>query len=72
VARAIHKGSSWSVPEQASTLAEGYAFYQGLDVAPNGWVDLAYQAQRAIDPNIFGTGNATIDSYYVGKPAGGS
>ncbi len=41
---------------------EGYAFYQGMDVAPNGRVDIAYQAQTATNPAIFGTGNATIDS----------
>ncbi|MEZ5167009.1 MAG: hypothetical protein R2695_11175 [Acidimicrobiales bacterium] len=51
---------------------EGYAFYQGLDVAPNGRVDVAYQAQVAVDPTTFGTGNASIDAYAVSKAPGGT
>jgi hypothetical protein len=35
-------------------------------------VDLAWQGLKAVDPTIFGTGNATIDSYYSSLPAGGS
>jgi hypothetical protein len=67
-----NKGLTWSAPLTVSTAAEGYAFFQGMDVAPNGRVDLAYQAQRAINPNTYGTGNAAIDSWYVGKPSAGS
>ncbi len=46
--------------------------FQGLNVAPNGRVDLGYQAQTAINPNTFGTGNAAINSWYVSKPVGGA
>jgi len=50
---------------------EGYRFYQGLDVAPNGRVDLAYQALTATDTSTFGTGDAQIAAYYVsGKDHG--
>ncbi len=63
---------TWSAPQQVSTAAEGYAFFQGLDVASTGRVDLAYQSLKALDPTTFGTGNATIDSYYVSKSASGS
>jgi hypothetical protein len=51
---------------------EGYRFYQGLDVAPNGRVDLAYQAQTANDPSTFGTRNAQVAAYYVGSKDGGA
>lgn len=72
VSTSTNRGLSWSAPDMVSTAAEGYAFYQGLDVAPNGRVDLAYQAQRTVNPATFGTGNAAIDSWYVNKLAGGS
>jgi hypothetical protein len=49
---------------------EGYAFFQGLDVAASGRVDLGYQALVAVDPAKFGLGNARIDSWFVSKPAG--
>ncbi|MFN2539789.1 MAG: sialidase family protein, partial [Mycobacteriales bacterium] len=67
-----NRGGSWSGLQTLSTPAEGDAFFQGLDVAPDGRVDLAYQAQHAINPATFGTGNAAIDSWYLSKPAGGS
>lgn len=66
------KGLTWSAPANVSTTAEGYAFFQGLDVAPNGRVDVGYQALVASSTTTFGTGNARIDSWYVGKAAGGS
>lgn len=72
VSTSTNKGLSWSAPVTVSTAAEGYAFYQGMDVAPNGRVDLAYQAQLAINPDTYGTGNAAIDSWYVSKPAAGA
>lgn len=72
VSTSTDRGLSWSPLTTVSTAAEGYAFFQGLDVAPNGRVDLGYQAQIAINPATFGTGNAAIDSFYVSKPAGGS
>ena len=67
VSTSTNKGISWSAPATVSTAAEGYAFYQGMDVAPNGRVDLGYQAQRAVSTTTYGTGNAAIDSYYVSR-----
>ncbi|MBI5300707.1 MAG: exo-alpha-sialidase [Chloroflexi bacterium] len=72
VSTSTNKGVSWSAPATVSTAAEGYAFFQGLDVAPNGRVDVGYQALKAINPNTFGAGNAAIDSWYVNKPANGN
>lgn len=66
------RGRTWSAPQTVSTAAEGYAFYQGIDVAPNGRVDVAYQAQVAKNPATYGTGNAAIDAWYTAKPDGGS
>jgi len=72
VSTSTNKGQSWSAPVTVSTATEGYAFFQGLDVADNGRVDLGYQALKAANPAIFGTGNAAIDSWYVSKPVGGA
>jgi hypothetical protein len=72
VSTSTDKGLTWSALQMVSTADEGYAFFQGLDVAPNGRVDLAYQALKTNNPNTFGTGNAWIDSYYVGKAASSS
>jgi hypothetical protein len=63
--------SSWSTPRTVSAAANGYAFFQGLDVAPNGRVDLAYQALTATSVATYGIGNAKIDSYYVSSANGG-
>jgi len=71
VATSTDRGAHWSAPLTVSG-SEGYAFFQGLDVAPNGRVDLAYQALVADNPNIVGTGNARIDSYGKTKPVGGN
>lgn len=71
VARSSDRGASWSAPQQVSG-AEGFAFFQGLDVAPNGRVDVAYQALVATDPSTFGTGNASIDAYAVSSADGAS
>ena len=51
---------------------EGYRFYQGLDVAPNGRIDLGYQALTATSTTTIGTGNAKVASYYVGSTTGGT
>ncbi|WP_310525742.1 sialidase family protein [Nocardioides sp.] len=67
VSTSTDKGVSWSAPATVSTAAEGYAFYQGMDVAPNGRVDLGYQALRAVSTTTYGTGNAAIDSYYLSR-----
>jgi hypothetical protein len=66
------RGRTWSAPTTVSTAAEGYAFFQGIDVAPNGRIDLAYQALTAKNPATYGTGNAAIDAWYTGKQPGGS
>ncbi len=71
LSRSNDKGATWSTP-QVVTTAGGYAFFQGLDVAPNGRVDLAYQALVATNGASFGTGNATIDSWYTNSSDGGA
>lgn len=71
VSRSTDHGQTWTAPVTVSTAREGYAFYQGLDVAPNGRIDIGYQALVAKDPTTFGTGNAAIDSYYVSSSDGG-
>jgi len=72
VSKSTNKGKTWGAPTTVSTAIEGYAFFQGLDVAPNGRVDIGYQALKTINPNTFGVGNATIDSYYVQSGNGGA
>lgn len=72
VTRSTDGGATWSLPATVSTAAEGYAFFQGLDVAPNGRVDVGYQALRALNSSTYGTGNAAIDSYYVSSNDGGA
>jgi hypothetical protein len=64
-------GRTWS-RKFTSSAADGYAFFQGLDVAPSGRIDLGYQAQKAVNPSTYGTGNASIDSYYVSSSNGGT
>jgi hypothetical protein len=71
VSTSTDKGQTWGALQTVSTAGEGYAFFQGLDVAPNGRVDLGYQALKATDPSTFGTGNALIDSYYVSNSGSG-
>lgn len=65
-------GADWSSPKAVSNDANGYAFFQGLDVAPNGRVDLAWQQLTTSDPSTYGTGNASIDSYYSYSSNSGS
>ena len=64
-------GATWS-NVYTSPGTEGYRFYQGLDVAPNGRIDLGYQALTANDTTKIGTGNAQITAYYVGSTNGGA
>jgi hypothetical protein len=71
VSTSSDKGQTWGALQNVSTAGEGYAFFQGLDVAPNGRVDVAYQALTTTHPNTFGTGNATIDAYYVENSGSG-
>ena len=71
VSTSTDRGATWGPPVTLSTPAEGYAFYQGMDVAPNGRVDVGYQAQQTVNPNTFGTGNAAIDSWYVKSSGAG-
>ena len=63
------RGQTWAPATTVSTGTEGYAFFQGLDVAPNGRVDIGYQAMTVKSPTTFGTGNASIDSWYVSRAA---
>jgi len=58
-------GQSWSDPVEVGSASTGYAFFQGLDVAPGGRVDLGWQALTAKDTSTYGTGNASIASYYA-------
>lgn len=71
VATSTDGGGHWGAPVQVSGN-EGYAFFQGLDVAPNGRVDLAYQALKSINPAIVGKGNAAIDAYGAHKSPNGA
>ena len=67
-------GAGWTkvaTPYAGSTADDGVPFFQGLDVADDGRLDLGWQAMTALDPTTFGTGNALIDSYYAASPAGG-
>lgn len=71
VTTSTDKGLTWSALTTVSSGAQGYAFFQGLDVAPSGRVDLAFQALKAGNPDTYGTGNASIDSYYVSNSGSG-
>lgn len=71
VSTSADKGATWGGPVTVSTASEGYAFYQGLDVAPNGRVDVGYQALVA-ESETYGTGNAAIDSWYTSKTGAGA
>lgn len=70
VSNSTDGGATWSTPVVASNPRDGYAFFQGLDVAPNGRVDLAYQGLKAKQPSSYGVGNATIDSFYTSSADG--
>ena len=71
VSAGTNHGTSWTAPKAVSAAAQGYAFFQGLDVAPNGRIDAGFQALTAKDPSTYGTGNATFNSYYVESSDGG-
>ena len=64
--------ATWAAPTTVSGPGQGYAFFPGIDVAPNGRVDLAFQGLKALDPSAFGTGNALIDAYAVSSADGSS
>ncbi len=70
VASSTDRGRTWSHPRTVSTAEQGYAFFPGMDVAPTGRVDLAFQGLRAEDPATFGTGNAAIDAWYLSSADG--
>jgi hypothetical protein len=72
IAKSTDKGGTWSGTKTVSAAANGYAFFQGLDVAPSGRVDVAYQAQISVSTTTYGTGNAKIDSYYTSSTDGGA
>ena len=44
--RTSDKGKTWSSPVQVSTDAQGYAFYQGVSIAPNRQVDVGLPGTR--------------------------
>jgi hypothetical protein len=64
-------GLRWTKKADISRAADGYAFFDSLDVAPNGRVDVGYQALNAVSKTTFGTGNADIDSYVAQSTDGG-
>ena len=71
----VYKSTNGSAPwtnVYTSGGTEGYRFFQGLDVAPNGRIDLGYQALTATSTTTIGTGNARVASYYVGSTTGGT
>ncbi|MFL6158856.1 MAG: sialidase family protein, partial [Marmoricola sp.] len=68
-------GAGWTqvaTPAAGSVTGSGVPFFQGLDVAGTGRVDLGWQAMTATDPSTFGTGNAQISSFYASSSAGGT
>ncbi len=71
VATSADRGANWSAPVLVSG-AEGYAFFQGLDVTESGRVVVAYQVLNTSNPSTFGTGNAWVDTYATSKPAVGA
>ncbi|MER3453257.1 MAG: hypothetical protein C4344_06405, partial [Acidimicrobiia bacterium] len=75
LARSTDGGRTWSAPAVLSTPGEGYVFETAVAVAPTGRVDLGFQALRLQpggDPATFGTGNASIDAWYVSSADGSS
>jgi hypothetical protein len=71
--KSTNSGQTWSRKNAAvSSGGPGYAFFDSLDVAPNGRVDVGYQSQVAADPTTFGTGNAKIDAYVAQSSDGGA
>ncbi len=72
VATSNDRGVRWNAPQPVSTAAQGYAFFDALDVAPSGRVDVGFQALQAVDQSTFGTGNARVDAYIASAPASGA
>jgi len=72
VTKSANRGQTWSPLTTVSAANQGYAFFPGLDVSATGRVDLAWQGLKAVNPSTFGTGKATIDSYYSSLPVGGT
>jgi hypothetical protein len=60
--KSLDSGRTWTRKNTVST-GPGYAFFDSLDVAPNGRVDVGYQSLVAKRTDTFGTGNASIDAY---------
>lgn len=74
LARSTTAGRRWGTPVDVSRPSDGYAFFDGLDVAPNGRVDVGYQAltiNPGGSPTTFGTGNASVRSYVARRPKSG-
>jgi hypothetical protein len=74
VSKSSDQGQTWSTSIVVSPAADGYAFFQGLDVASSGRVDAGYQALEATatGPTAYGSGNAAINSFYVQSTNGGA
>ncbi|MEP6953988.1 MAG: sialidase family protein [Solirubrobacteraceae bacterium] len=73
--KSTNSGQSWSRKNPAVSTAPGYAFFDSLDVAPNGRVDVGYQSLVVpvlSDRSTFGTGKAKIDAYVAQSGDGGS
>lgn len=70
--KSTDRGATWSQKNGAVSTEPGYAFFDSLDVAPNGRVDVGYQSLVASDPTTFGTGNASIDAYVAHSGDGGT
>jgi len=68
-------GGAWtkvSTADHGSTVSRGVPFFQGLDVASTGRVDLGWQSLRAVSTDHFGTGNASINAYYASSSDAGA
>ncbi|HEX2893478.1 MAG TPA: sialidase family protein [Marmoricola sp.] len=66
-------GTGWSQvarPAAGSVGNTGVPFFQGLDVAESGRVDLGWQAMTATDTTTFGTGNAAINAWFASAADG--
>lgn len=72
VTKSTDRGQTWSLLTTVSAANQGYAFFPGLDVSSTGRVDLAWQGLKAVNSAVFGTGNASIDSYYSSLATGSS
>lgn len=72
VARSTDRGAHWDAPTTISAAGQGSAFFDSLDVAPTGRVDVGFQGLAVLgSAATFGTGNAAISSSYASRGASG-